>query len=175
MYTVAVTATGDGTLTLTMAAGAACVAGHFSGACDSGFDSSAPSYSDNEIAWDQTKPTVTIDQAVGQADPTSSAPVLFTVVFDETISTAPIGFDASDLTFTGSTVGGTLVATVTQPSLVDLKTYEVSVTGMTTPGVIVAAVKPNVIVDVALNASAASTSSDNTVTWGRPWTTRRRQ
>ena len=49
VYTVPVTATGDGTITLTMATGGACAAGHFSGSCESGYDSEAPVNTDNEI------------------------------------------------------------------------------------------------------------------------------
>ena len=164
-YTVPVTATGDGKITLTMAAGAACAAGHYSGSCDSGFDSSAPTLDDNEITWDQTGPTVTIEQKLGQGDPTSTSPITFEVKFSDTISTAPIGFDASDISFTGSTAGGSLAANVTQPDLLDLKTYDVTVSGMTTSGVVVASVLPNAIVDSALNGSDASTSVDNSVTW----------
>jgi LPXTG-motif cell wall-anchored protein len=163
VYTVPVTATGDGTLKLTMNAGAACAATHFSGSCDSGFDSDAPTYDDNEIEWDQTAPTVTIDKKDTQDDPTNASPIVFTVKFSDTISTAPIGFDEDDVDLTTSTAGGTLVATVNQPSIIDLKTYEVSVTGMTTPGDVIATVEQGAILDTALNPSDASTSTDNVV------------
>jgi len=166
-YSVPVTATGGDTTLKLEFTGSACAVGHFSGSCESGFDTEAATYSDNEIDWDQTGPEVTIDKKTdppAQADPTSGTSVVFTVKFSDTVSTAPIGFDASDVDLSASTTGaGTHVSDVTQPSLIDLKTYEVTVTGMTTPGDVIATVKPNAIVDTALNGSQASTSTDNSV------------
>ena len=92
-----------------MNAGAAYSAGHNG---DAAHTSEAPTYTDNSIEWDQTAPKVTVNQKVSQADPTTSSPVVFTVVFDETTLTTPAEFTASDISFTGSTAGGTLVATV---------------------------------------------------------------
>src|SRR5207253_4784827 len=77
-------------------------------------------------------PSVTVDQAAGQADPTSAGPITFTVVFGEPVT----GFDASDVSFAGSTAGGTLVASVSGTG----PTYTVSVTGMTGTGAVVASV-----------------------------------
>jgi hypothetical protein len=158
-YTVLVTANGDGTITLEMP-GVAYAVGHDG---DSAFASEAPTYDDNEIEWDGTGPTVTIDKAVGQADPVNVGPIVFTVEFSDTVSTAPIGFDESDVDLSGSTALGSLAATVTQPDLLDLKTYQVSVDGMTGPGTVVATVVAGAIVDTALNPSDASTSTDNSV------------
>ncbi len=160
-YTVLVTATSDGKIKLTMNAGAAYALGHPG---DSAYDNDAPVYDDNEIEWDQTGPTVTIDKKVGQADPTSGTDVVFTVKFSDTISTAPVGFDDVDVDLSASTTGpGTHVSDVTQPSLLDLKTYEVTVTGMTTPGNVIATIPAGAIVDTALNGSQLSTSTDNIV------------
>ena len=50
---------------------------------------------------DGTALTVTINKAVGQADPTNASPINFTVVFSEDVT----GFTASDVSFAGSTVG----------------------------------------------------------------------
>ena len=50
---------------------------------------------------DKAAPSVTINQATGQADPTSTSPINFTVTFSETAT----GFTASDISFAGSTVG----------------------------------------------------------------------
>lgn len=116
-YTVPVAASGDGTLTLTTTAGATCAAGHFSAGCDAGFESDPPTYDDNEIEWDQTGPTVSIVPAAGQLVPSATSPILFTVEFGETFTTAPIGFDASDVDLSASTAPGTLIAEVTQPDL----------------------------------------------------------
>ena len=47
---------------------------------------------------------MTINQAAGQADPTSASPINFTVTFSETVTS----FAAGDISLAGSTVGGTL-------------------------------------------------------------------
>ena len=72
---------------------------------------------------DKTQPTVTIAQAAGQADPTSTSPINFTATFSKTVT----GFAANDISFAGSTVGGTLTAVVTGTGA----TYNVAVSGMT--------------------------------------------
>ena len=105
-------------------------------------------------------PTVTIDQAAGQADPTGSSPILFTVVFSEPVS----GFDANDVSFAGSTVGGTLAASVTGSGA----SYTVSVTGMVGSGMVVASIPANAALDPAGHSSAASTSTDNSVSFLDP-------
>ncbi len=101
-------------------------------------------------------PTVTINQAAGQGDPTATSPINFTVVF----SAAVTGFVTGDLTI-GGTAGGTKVATVTGSGT----TYTIAVTGMTTAGTVVATVPAGVAIDVTGAQNAASTSTDNTVSW----------
>ena len=51
---------------------------------------------------------MTINQAAGQADPTNTRPINFTVVFSEPVT----GFATGDVTLAG-TAGGTQTATVT--------------------------------------------------------------
>ena len=103
-----------------------------------------------------TFPTVTINQASGQSDPTNSSPINFTVVFSEPVT----GFGGSDLDFSGSTTDGTLVGTVTGSGT----TYNVAVSGMSHSGLVVAKVKVGAAQSSASNnPSAASTSSDNSV------------
>ncbi len=108
------------------------------------------------ITRDATAPTVTINQAGGQADPTSTSPINFTVVFSESTTT----FATGDVTITG-TAGGTKTATVTGSGT----TYNVAVTGMTTAGTVIANIGAGVATDAAGNGNTASTSTDNTVTW----------
>ncbi|QJR16735.1 IPTL-CTERM sorting domain-containing protein [Usitatibacter palustris] len=104
---------------------------------------------------------VTINQAGAQPDPTTVASIVFTVVFSEAVT----GFDAADILFTGSTVGGTLVANVTGAG----PTYTVTVTGMTGDGNVVASVRAFAATSVATGiASFTSTSTDNTVVFGTP-------
>ena len=147
-YTVSVTGmSGTGTVVASIAAGAAADA--------AGNASAASTSTDNTVTFDTTVPTVTVNQAAGQADPTNASPIVFTVVFSEPVA----GFTAPDVAFTGSTVGGTLAASVTGPG----PTYTVSVTGMTGVGDVVVSLAAGAATDLAGNATAASTSTDNTV------------
>ena len=99
--------------------------------------------------------TVTINQASAQADPTSVSPIHFTVTFSQDVT----GFNGSDISFTGSTAGGTLVASVSGgPSI-----YDVSVTGMTSGGNIVASIPAGGALNASSQSNLASTSTDNTV------------
>ncbi len=64
---------------------------------------------------------MTINQAVGQLDPTNLSPINFTVVFSEAVA----DFATGDVTLTGT--AGATTATVTGSGT----TYNVAVTGMT--------------------------------------------
>ena len=104
---------------------------------------------------DTTKPDVTINKAGGQADPTNSSPINFTVVFSEAVT----GFTTGDVT-----VGGTAnptTGTVTGSGT----TYNVAVSGMTGDGTVTATIAAGVAQDAASNTNNASTSTDNTVTY----------
>jgi hypothetical protein len=102
-------------------------------------------------------PTVTINQAAGQADPTTLSSIEFTAVFSEAVS----GFATGDVTLSG-TAGGTLVGTVSGSG----PTYTVTVTGMTSAGTVIATIGAGVCTAVSSGLpNAASTSTDNTVTW----------
>ena len=68
----------DGTVTADVAAGVASDA--------AGNLNFASSSTDNTVTYDHTPPTVTINQAAGQADPTNASPVNFTVVFSEPVT-----------------------------------------------------------------------------------------
>ncbi len=104
---------------------------------------------------DTTSPTVTIDQAAGQADPTKGAEIRFAAEFSEWAS----GFDWSDVV-----LGGTARATeVTVNPAGDGIHYEVVVSGMQQSGTVIADIRPGAASDAADNPSLASTSSDNEV------------
>lgn len=105
---------------------------------------------------DTTPPTVTIDQAAVQADPTNDSPVLFTVVFSEPI----MGFETGDVSLSGTAGAG--MGTVTGSGAL----YEVAVTGMANPGTVIAHIVAGVCQDAAGNLNVASTSTDNTVIYG---------
>jgi hypothetical protein len=60
-------------------------------------------------ALDATAPSVTINQAASQADPTSSSPINFTAVFGEPVT--GFGVHASDVTLSGTAGASTAVVT----------------------------------------------------------------
>ncbi|MEO8356060.1 MAG: ExeM/NucH family extracellular endonuclease, partial [Chloroflexota bacterium] len=86
-------------------------------------------------------PTVTIDQAAGQADPTGLSPINFEVVFSEPVS----GFTDADVTLDG-TAGATTAVVTGGPT-----TYNVAVSGMTANGTVIASIPANAAEDAAGN------------------------
>src|SRR5438445_6295112 len=106
-------------------------------------------------------PKVTIDQAAGQADPTSASPINFTAVFSKPVS----GFSGAGVTISGSAGGAKTVTVSGGPS-----TYNVAVSGMTTAGTVIASIAAGVAIDAAGHTNAASTSTDNSVSFVSPIT-----
>ena len=152
-YTVAVSGmTTNGTVVATIPAAAALDAGNQPNA--------ASTSTDNTVQFTAGPPTVTINQAAGQVDPSSGASITFTVQFSEPVT----DFTASDIVFTGSTATGTLVANITGSGPL----YTVTVTGMTGSGNVVVSIPAAAVTDSDANPSAASTSTDNTVNWIKP-------
>ncbi len=152
-YNVAVS--GMNTTGLVVASVPAGVASSASGALNL-----ASTSTDNSVTYNAPPLTVTIDQAAGQADPTSTSPINFTVVFSEAVT----GFTGTDISFTGSTVSGTLAAAVTGSGA----TYNVAVSGMTSSGLVVASVPAGVASTAGGGLNLASTSTDNSVTYNAP-------
>jgi hypothetical protein len=149
-YDVAVSGMTNGTVVASIGAnGAQDAAGNGNAASTSG---------DNSVNYDNTSPTVTVNQAIGQVDPTSSSPIHFTAVFSEAVS----GFQNGDVMITG-TAGGS--ASVTDSG--DSRTFDIAVNGMTTSGTVTVTIAANKANDAAGNPNAASTSTDNTVTWNQ--------
>jgi fibronectin-binding autotransporter adhesin len=139
----------DGSYTLTLTAPG--------GITDGGGASLASGATDTWV-MDATGPTVTINQASGQADPTSSSPINFTVVFNEAVA----NFITGDVTFSGA---GATTATVTETAPNNGTTYNVAVTGMNASGVVTASLLAGVASDALGNLSQASSSTDNSVTF----------
>ncbi len=103
-----------------------------------------------------TAPSVTINQAAAQADPTAVSPINFTVVFSEAVT----GFTAAGVTLSG-TAGATTKVVTGGPT-----TYNVAVSGMTGSGTVIATVPAGAATGtVNVSANTASTSTDNTVTY----------
>ncbi len=122
-----------------------------------GNNNTASAGGDNVVTYNKpVAPTVTVNQASGQADPTSASPVNFTVVF----SAAVTDFAAADVTLGGTAIGSKS-AVVTGSGT----TYNVAVSGMTGSGTVTASLAAGVAHDAGTNANSASTSSDNAVTY----------
>ena len=119
---------------------------------------SAPS-SQVTVARELVPPTVTINQAAGQLDPTGVANVQFTVVFSEPV----LGFAESDVV-TGGSATGSRGVTISGAG----PTYTVTVTGMTGDGTVTAAIPAGAVTDLAGNLNVASQSTDNSVLFARP-------
>ncbi len=116
---------------------------------NSGTDTLTVTYSNNP-------PSVTINQAAAQLDPTHGATINFTVVFSEAVN----GFATGDVVL-GGTAGATS-AVVTGSGA----NYNVAVSGMTATGTVTATIPAGRATSVATGlGNTASTSTDNTVTY----------
>lgn len=113
-------------------------------------NNTASTSSDNSVQYQiPASTTVTINQAAGQDDPTTTSPILFIVEFSAPVT----GFTAGDVQISGST-GADTVEVVGSG-----RTYEVRVSGMTSSGSVFATIPPSVVTP----SNAASSSSDNIV------------
>jgi hypothetical protein len=146
-YGVSVSGITDGTVTATIAAGAA--------QDEVGNGNTASSSTDNTVTFDAAAPTVTIDQAADQLDPTRTSPINFTVIFSEPVT----DFTATDITVTGS-AGGTKTVTVAGGPT----DYSVAVSGIT-DGDVIATIAAGVARDASGAGNVASTSTDNQITF----------
>ena len=113
-------------------------------------------YATSHFDFEPERPTVTINQADSQTDPTSTSPIHFSVVFSEPVT----GFDSSDVILGGT--AGASNAVVTGSGT----TYDVAVSGMTGSGTVTASIADGAAVSISNGVlSEASTSTDNTVTY----------
>ena len=112
-----------------------------------------------EAPSETVPPSVTVDQAAGQPDPTNTTPIHFTTVFSEAIN--PATFTPSDVTLSGTAPGATVTSITTSDNI----TFDISVSGMTGSGTVTASIAAGVVQDTAGNGNTASTSTDNTVTY----------
>jgi alpha-ketoglutarate-dependent taurine dioxygenase len=148
VYDIAVSGmTGDGTVIASIDAAVAKDA--------LGKDNQASTSVDNTVTYDGTSPTVTVEQAAGQADPTNGATIHFTATFGENVT----GFAAVDVTL-GGTAGATTAVVTGGPQV-----YDIAVSGMVGDGTVTASILAAVAKDAADNDNQASTSVDNPVTY----------
>lgn len=106
---------------------------------------------------DLMPPTVTIEQASQQNDPTGFPPLVLTVTFSEKIN----GFKKTDINFNGSTEKELLTATLIDNNPI----YTAAVNGMVKPGIVIATIDADVVTDIAGNFNNISTSTDNQITY----------
>ncbi|MBK9486926.1 MAG: hypothetical protein IPO01_17610 [Chitinophagaceae bacterium] len=149
-YNVAVTGmSANGTILATIAAGVCTNA-----ALD---PNNASTSTDNTVTYNLPCHTANgyYQPAAAQVDPTSTSPINFTVVFDQPVT----GFATGDVTLAG-TAGATTAVVTGGPT-----TYNVAVSGMTTCGTVIATIPAGVCQNASSQTNAASTSTDNTVTY----------
>jgi Protein of unknown function (DUF1566) len=112
-------------------------------------------------AGDVIQPSVAINQATTQVDPTvppiSTAPVLFDIEFSEPINIA--SFTTSDITFSGTAV----VSTWELVNSGNDTKFSLKVTGTTVSGTIIPNLVAGAVQDLAGNDNKVSTATDNSV------------
>lgn len=105
--------------------------------------------------WVDTKPTVTINQAGSQSDPSAKTSIAFDVVFSKPVT----GFSAGDVQISGT--AGATTASVSGSGA----NYTVSVSGMTQAGTVMASIPAGKATSVAGFTNDPSTSTDNSVNY----------
>jgi hypothetical protein len=107
---------------------------------------------------DTTAPTVTINKANTQSNPTNSPTITFTAVFKEMV----VGFAAADVTIGGTATfaGNTPLVNVASS---DGLTWTIDVSGMNGDGTVTAAIDAGVVADSSGNPNIASSTPGNTV------------
>jgi len=122
-----------------------------------GNPNTSASSTDNSLTFTGVAPSVTINQATGQADPTTRNPILFTATFSKAVT----NFDANDVILGGTaTRTGAIVTVSGGPSI-----YTVQVNGVSGNGTITARINADVAIDQFRTPNTASTSTDNSVTF----------
>ena len=123
-------------------------------------NTSVSSSSDNSVSFnDNIRPTVTVNQAVGQVDPSSTLPINFSVVFSEPIIASI--FTPTDIIQSGTAQG--IVWSITDAG--NHMNFTLSATASTTRGTIIPSIAANRVTDLVGNTNTASTSSDNFVSY----------
>lgn len=114
----------------------------------------ASSSVDNEVTYEQPRPpTVVINQATNQPDPTSGDVINFVAFFSEPVT----GFTSEDVVLTG-----TGVATNVEVSGDGIR-FAIAVSGFAREGTVIASIPANVAIDADGSPNLASTSDDNVV------------
>jgi gliding motility-associated-like protein len=99
--------------------------------------------------------TVNINQAVAQADPVNTLPIIFDVVFNRPVT----GLTFDDFVWSGT--AGIVSGNLSGSGAI----YQVSATGVSVNGTLIASLPAYVATDAAGNQNQPSTSTDNSVTF----------
>lgn len=113
---------------------------------------------DNSVTY-ATDFTVTIDQKGAQADPTNSLPIEFDVVFERAIT--PATFTTADITQNGTATGVTWNIINSGDNI----NFTLQATAVTGTGTIIPSIAAGLVTEVLGPTNAASTSTDNSVTY----------
>ena len=123
-----------------------------------GNNNAESTHTNNSVTYDNTPPTVTVNQADDQIDPTNVNEIKFTIVFSEPINGDT--FAKEDLAIEGSST-----ATVSLLTKVNNNTYTAIVTGMISGETVSLTLPADKVEDMAGNLNKASTFTDNSVTY----------
>lgn len=106
-----------------------------------------------ELTVHNARPTVTVNQAAGQADPSATSPISFTAVFSEAVT----DFTSTDV----SVVPATATVVVSGSGT----TYHLAVSGLTSSSSVSVSIAADTVRDSGGAGNTASTSTDNTVVY----------
>lgn len=123
-----------------------------------GNTNTASTSTDNSVTYDATSPTVTVNQADDQADPTNEDIIKFTIIFSEPINGDT--FTRDDLNISGSSTAKVLLLTNVNDT-----TYTAYVNGMVSGETVSLILPVDTVEDLAGNKNIASTSTDNSITY----------
>lgn len=115
----------------------------------------SPSIEDYNL--DNIAPTVTIEQATGQADPASGTPVNFTVTFSESINVS--SFTTGDITQNGTISPSLITWGISGGPTI----FTLSATGVAGNGTLSPSIGAGQVADLAGNPNSVIPSTDNTV------------
>ena len=151
-YDVAVSGmTGNGTVIARIPAGEA--------VDSSGIANMASTSTDKTVTFDNTPPTVTVNQASSQSDPTTDSSIKYTVEFSESVN----DFASDDAYRRRDRAGQSDGCGLRQRENVYRDRF-----GMTGSGTVIVGIDAGKVHDAAGNANLASTSTDNVVQFTAP-------
>ncbi|CAN5409820.1 hypothetical protein BH23VER1_BH23VER1_02010 [soil metagenome] len=104
---------------------------------------------------------VSVEQGLGQADPTSTEPIVFRATFSEPV--APGSFTAEDVALGGTALPET--AAIFDASSGDGTDFDIFVSGMAASGTFTASIPMGAVMNASGTVNDQSVSEDNTVTY----------